>query len=93
MISSDVIKPPSNEDIAVYRKIVEVREIEERAKLRRELLEFRLKVSIGSTAGIRGVATWRTEDRERFDQQDSKSIFPISTRNFGDRPIRRFCLE
>ena len=92
--SNGELKKPGNEEISIYREIVELREHEDRARLRRELLECRLKIAIGDAAGIEGIATWKSGDRESFDQTAFKTAYPELYNSFKrSAQIRRWSLE
>lgn len=92
--SNGELKKPGNEDVSVYREIIELREQEDRARLRRELLEWRLKISIGNSEGLEGIATWKSGDRESFDQAAFRAAYPELYNAFRrSSQMRRFCLE
>jgi hypothetical protein len=67
---------PGPVEWSIYRDLLETREKEDRYKYRRELLENKLKLAIGGADGLEGLATWKTESRELFDQASFKRDQP-----------------
>ena len=66
--SSDRMAAPSSEDLAVYQRLLEVREQEDRCHYERLHLENKLKLVIGTAAGLEGVASWKTLVKQKFNQ-------------------------
>jgi len=66
--STDRMVAPSREDVAIYQELLEVREQEDRCRYQRLHLENKLKLAIGTAAGLDGVASWRTLTKQKFDQ-------------------------
>ena len=62
------IVTPGSEEWAMYKGLLEMREEQDASAFKRELLENKLKLAIGRADGLEGIATWKTQARERFDE-------------------------
>jgi hypothetical protein len=92
--SDEQLKTPGNEEISMYRRIVELKEQEDTAKPERERLECKLKISIGTSAGLEEIATWKTESRPELDRTALKAARPDIYREFlRDVQLRKFYLK
>jgi len=56
--SEDRMVAPGDEDRTIYRRLLEVREQQDRCEYERKHLENKLKLSIGTAAGLEGIASW-----------------------------------
>jgi T5orf172 domain-containing protein len=63
---------PGNGDWDTYWRLLEVREAEYTARLGRVRLENTLKLKIGTSDGLEGIASWKTQPRHDFDEQRFK---------------------
>ena len=68
--------PAEQRQRELCRQIHQLREEEFRVSKRRELLENELKVAIGTSAGIDGLATWRSHMQDSFDRERFKADHP-----------------
>src|SRR6266496_3598631 len=59
---------PGSEEWSLYTEILETRADQDHSSFRRELLENKLKLIIGKTDGLDGVATWRSQTRYQLDE-------------------------
>ncbi len=66
--STDRIVAPSSDDAALYQRLLEVREQEDRCHYERLHLQNKLKVVIGTAAGLEGMISWKTLTKQKFDQ-------------------------
>ena len=67
---------PSGEDMALYERLLEVREQEDRCHYERLHLENKLKLVIGTAAGLEGMASWKTLEKTKFDRAAFKKERP-----------------
>jgi Meiotically up-regulated gene 113 len=67
---------PSSEEWSMYRELLDVRADQDSCEVQRRLLENKLKLAIGRADGLAGIASWRTEDREKFDVGGFKVMHP-----------------
>jgi hypothetical protein len=66
--SDDPMVTPDEEHLAVYKRLLEVREQQDRCEYERRHLENKLKLAIGTAAGLEGIASWKTRVIRRFDE-------------------------
>ncbi len=50
-----------------FKRLLEIRELQDSLKYEREMLEFQIKVAMGAASTMAGVATWKSITSERFD--------------------------
>jgi hypothetical protein len=74
--SNNRLMAPEQRHRELCRQIRELREQEFRISKRRELLENELKVAIGTSAGIEGLATWKSHVQNTFDRERFKAEHP-----------------
>ena len=74
--SNGLLLKPSDSDWSIYAKLLAVREEEDSFRYQRELLENKLKIAIGKSDGLDGIATWRAQSVERLDQNALKFAEP-----------------
>jgi hypothetical protein len=67
---------PGDPEWSIYRSLLAAREEEDASRYQRELLENKLKIAIGRSDGLDGIATWRMQAGERLDQAALKSAQP-----------------
>lgn len=67
---------PTKRHRELYGKLRAIREQEYRLQMRREYLENELKLAIGTSSGIQGVATWKSQTQRRFDGAQLKADNP-----------------
>jgi len=73
---SGVLLKPSDTEWSLYTSLLAAREEEDICHYQRQLLENKLRIAIGASDGIEGIATWRTQTVERLDQVALKSAQP-----------------
>ena len=74
--SEDRMVAPRDEDRTIYRRLLEVREQQDRCEYERKHLENKLKLAIGTAAGLAGIASWKTLAKRRFDEAAFKEEEP-----------------
>jgi hypothetical protein len=67
---------PGGVDWERYRALLEVRDSLDGLELKRRELEAEFKITIGTAAGLEGIAAWRTQSFSRFDQDSFGSTQP-----------------
>lgn len=88
----DQLRAPTEEEMLLCRKAVELRQAQSRIGFELELIENKLKIAIGRSAGLDGVATWKSVSNTRLDfdrlKEERPDIYeaflkpPTSTRTF-----------
>jgi len=63
---------PGNGECELFTQYVQAREEEDKWTARRELLENKLKVAIGTAAGFEGLIAWESLEVRRLDQKGLK---------------------
>jgi hypothetical protein len=81
---------PGDEEWSMYHKLLEVREEQDGFTYQREFLENKLKLAIGRTDGLEGIATWKTQARERFDEAAFKVAHPELFKSYVSVSRMRF---
>lgn len=71
-----VLLKPGDPEWSIYNNLLAAREEEDNYHYQRLLLENKLKIAIGRSDGLDGIATWRTQAVERLDQAALKSAQP-----------------
>jgi len=71
-----VLLKPGDAEWSIYSSLLAAREEEDTYRYQRQLLENKLKIAIGRSDGLDGIATWRTQVAERLDQAALKSAQP-----------------
>lgn len=66
--NTDRLLDPTPEDEQLLARLVRNKEEQEYLRFECELIESRLKQRIGTAAGLRGVATWKTQLTRRFNE-------------------------
>jgi hypothetical protein len=91
---SDAVVEPSDRILEVYQRLRRVRR--DRYLIEQEIafLESTIQVAIGRNAAMRGVASWRWQDRYTIDterlKEEQNELYQRYKRSSGSR---RFCLE
>lgn len=67
---------PSEREHDLYKRYVEAREQEDKWAAKRELLEAKLKVAIGTAAGLEGLLKWESTEVRRLDQKALREAEP-----------------
>ena len=89
-LSTEGLIEPSDEDEKLMRQLIRNREEQEYLALESELLQNKLKRRIGSSSGIRGLATWKTQMRRIY----SEEIFRNSDPELYQELLERYyCLD
>jgi len=71
-----VLLQPGDTEWSIYSKLLAAREEEDSYHYQRQLLENNLRIAIGRSDGLNGIATWRPQVVERLDQGAFKSAQP-----------------
>jgi hypothetical protein len=71
-----VLLKPGDSEWSIYSSLLAAREEEDTYRYQRHLLENKLKIAIGRSDGLDGIATWRMQAVERLDQAALKSTQP-----------------
>jgi len=74
--SSERLLEPTPEDEELLQRLMKNKEEQEFLRFECELIESKLKQRIGTAAGLRGVATWRTQLTRRFNESLFRSSDP-----------------
>lgn len=84
---------PSPIDLEFYSKLLQVREAQDRLKIRKQYFESKLKISIGRSPGLQGLATWKGQWSHHFDvplfRETEKSLYAELYRRFGSEAYKR----
>jgi len=92
--SEDRIATPGDEQQAIYKELLEIREQEDKCAYKRKHLENKLKLAIGTAAGLEGIATWKTRAVSRLDQAAFREAQPELYRTYSKTSYeRRFDLR
>ena len=78
-----VLLKPGDVEWSIYSSLLLAREEEDAYRYQRQLLESKLKIAIGRSDGLDGIATWRTQVFERLDQVALKSAEPDTFRRYA----------
>lgn len=88
--STDVLLDPNEKDKELLRRLLENKKEQEYLQIESQLLEAQLKKRIGTAAGLRGLATWKTQVTRVFDQK----LFAASAPDEYERLLEKFhCLD
>jgi hypothetical protein len=84
----------SNDEIhSIFKKLCDLKNQSAILNAEIEVLENQLKSFIGESAGIEGVATWKSQIRKSFDQERFKQEHPDMFVRFSkEKPYRVFRL-
>jgi T5orf172 domain len=74
--SDDRMLVPSEQERDLYTRYLEAREQQDKWAAKRELLENKLKIAIGTAAGLEGLRTWESSEVRRLDQKGLKDAEP-----------------
>jgi len=74
--SDDRMLAPSEPERDLYKQYIEAREQQDKWAARRELLENKLKVAIGTAAGLDGLLSWESVPVTRLDLAALKEAEP-----------------
>ena len=87
-----VLLKPGDPEWSIYRELLGAREEEDGYHYQRLLLENKLKIAIGKSDGLDGIATWKIQERDRLDQAALKSeqpdIFRMYSKTSRTRVLR-----
>lgn len=83
---------PGDPEWSIYRSLLTEREDEDHARYRRQLLENKLKIAIGRSDGLEGIATWKPQAIERLDvtalKRGEPDIFKTYSKTSRTRVLR-----
>ena len=77
--SEDIVEPTA-EDRTLLNELLVIKEKQAYLKFEQERIESKLKLRIGSSSGIRGIATWKSElrfDEQCFKERDPEGYFQV----------------
>jgi hypothetical protein len=84
---------PSAADLAIYSKLLQVREAQDRLNVQRQFFESKLKISIGTSGGLEGLATWKGRWQQHFDvvafREAERDLYTRLFSRFGSETYRR----
>jgi hypothetical protein len=84
--STDRLLDPIPEDEQLLNRLIKNKEEQEYLRFECELIESKLKQRIGTAAGLRGIATWKTQLTRRFNE----SLFRASDRERYELLLERY---
>jgi hypothetical protein len=88
--SRDVLIEPSAEDRDLLLRLMRNKEEQEYLRFECELIESQLKQRIGTTSGIRGLATWKTQLTRRYCDKLFRDSEPDTYNNLLEK---YYCLD
>ena len=90
--SDGSVKTPGNEEQSIYQELLELEEQSAKLDMRRDYLESRLKVAIGTAEVLDGIAVWKTQTSTRLDGSALKQQEPATycryLKDLKSRPFR-----
>jgi hypothetical protein len=91
LVHSDQMLEPTDSEKTKHRRLLEVREALEALVFERDRLEADLKVAIGNSAGLDGIATWKSYTKRELDSAALKADEPdVYRRYLREVRTRRF---
>lgn len=89
-VSDDTLLEPTNEDYGLFQRLLQIKREQDLLACECELIESKLKKRIGHSAGVRGIATWRTSVTRRYDEK----VFGESDPElYGEVLERYYCID
>lgn len=76
---TDILLEPTSDDFKLLERLLKIKEEQEYLAIETELIESRLKKRIGTSAGLRGLATWKTQVSRRYDEKLFRESIRICT--------------
>jgi hypothetical protein len=67
---------PNDQELEYYSRLLDVRVEQDDATVRRQLVEYDLKLAIGTADGLKGLVTWKTETKNTFNLEAFKTEHP-----------------
>jgi len=90
--SDGSVKTPGNEEQSIYQELLVLEEQSAKLDMRRDYLESRLKVAIGTAEVLDGIAVWKTQTSTRLDgsalKQQEPETFGRYLKESKSRPFR-----
>ena len=90
--SDGSVKTPGNEEQSIYQELLELEEQSAKLDMRRDYLESRLKVAIGTAEVLDGIAVWKTQTITQFDvpalKQQEPATYSRYLKDSKSRPFR-----
>jgi hypothetical protein len=87
---TDILLEPNTEDQRLLERLMRNKEEQEYLRFECELLESQLKRRIGTAAGLRGLATWKTQLTRRYDEKLFRESAPEM---YNDLLEKYYCLD
>jgi hypothetical protein len=91
-LSEQTMREPEDEELAIYRHLVEARVVADAAKLDVVRYQDSLKIAIGTKAGLQGLVSWSTQVSTNFDTTGFKiaqpDLYEAWLRTRTSRPFR-----
>ena len=88
----DEVRDPNDTELALMRRLFEIKSQKKLLELEEELLEKKLKVSIGTSAGLNNFASFKSVKRSSVDQvslrEDHPEIYNSYLRESYSRTLR-----
>lgn len=76
---TDILLEPTSDYFKLLERFLKIKEEQEYLAIETELIESRLKKRIGTSAGLRGLATWKTQVSRRYDEKLFRESIRICT--------------
>jgi len=74
--NKDVMLDTDLETVEIYKELRALREVQKELKEKQEVLENKLKLIIGENEGIVDIATWKTQEKNRFNTKKFEEEHP-----------------
>jgi len=87
--SDGLVLKPGSAEWSLYQNLLEVREAQDHYAFQRELLENKLKLTIGHAEGLEGIAMWKTQERRQFDEASFRLERPEMFQTYVKSPRLR----
>ena len=87
---TDILLEPTSDDFKLLERLLKIKEEQEYLAIETELIESRLKKRIGTSAGLRGLAKWKTQVSRRYDEKLFRESNPDL---YSDLLERYYCLD
>jgi len=88
--STTTLLSPTREDEALFARLLEIRQEQEYLHFERELIECQLKSRIGRAAGIKGIATWKSQVSRMYSEEIFRNADP---ERYQEVLERYYCLD
>ena len=90
--SAPPVKPTPRE-VSIYSRLLTIREEQDRLSVQRKYCESKLKLTIGTSCALEGIATWKGSWRQQFDvpafRAADPQLFAELYRTYGSEAYKR----